>query len=60
MANHHHAAHHHDARHDAAHHDHGTMEVAVQERTFDGFVRFLTWSAVISIAALIFLALVNA
>lgn len=51
---------HHTAHHDAAHHEHGSMDVAVHERTFDGFVRFMTWAAVASIAVLIFLALTNA
>ena len=49
------------ATHDAvAHHEHGTMDTSVHQRTFDGFVRFMTWSAVLSILVLIFLALTNA
>ena len=50
----------HDTTHDAAHHEHGSMDVAVHERTFDGFVRFMAWGAGLSIAVLIFLALANA
>jgi hypothetical protein len=38
---------------------HGTMDTKVQERTFEGFIRWVTWGAGISIAILIFLALVN-
>jgi len=40
-------------------HKHGEMDTSVQEKTFDAFVKFSTWGAVISIAILIFLALVN-
>nr|WP_269429081.1 aa3-type cytochrome c oxidase subunit IV [Paracoccus sanguinis] len=46
--------------HDAPHHEHGTMDIVEHERTFDGFVRFMTWSAVLTILVLIFLALTNA
>lgn len=41
-------------------HTHGEMEVRAHERTFDGFVRFLTWNAVLIAVILIFLALANA
>ncbi|MBB1492552.1 MULTISPECIES: aa3-type cytochrome c oxidase subunit IV [unclassified Paracoccus (in: a-proteobacteria)] len=47
-------------RHAEGHHTHGTMEIATQERTFNGFIRLATWSAVAVIAILIFLALSNA
>lgn len=50
---------HHDADH-TAHHEHGSMDATVQERTFDGFIRFMTWSGGLAIAVLIFLALANA
>lgn len=43
-----------------AHHEHGTMDSSAQQRTFEGFVRFMTWSAVLTILVLIFLALTNA
>lgn len=46
--------------HDVAHHEHGSMDVIEHERTFVGFVRFMTWSAALSILVLIFLALANA
>ena len=48
------------AVHDAPHHEHGTMDIVEHERPFDGFVRFMTWSAVLTILVLIFLALTNA
>lgn len=63
MANPHHTAHHDAAHHaadHAAHHEHGSMDVAAHERTFDGFVRLMTWAAVATILVLIFLALTNA
>ena len=40
-------------------HEHGAMDVTEQERTFDGFVRFMAWAGGLSIAVLIFLALAN-
>ncbi|MCB2116315.1 MAG: aa3-type cytochrome c oxidase subunit IV [Rhodobacteraceae bacterium] len=43
-----------------AEHKPGTMEIRTQEKTFAGFVRFVTWSVVLIIAILIFMALVNA
>lgn len=44
----------------AEHHTHGEMDVREHEKTFEGFVRFVAWGAVASIAVLIFLALVGA
>jgi len=43
-----------------AEHKHGDMNIETQERTFEGFVRAVAWCAVVSIAALIFIALINA
>ncbi|MEM1386249.1 MAG: aa3-type cytochrome c oxidase subunit IV [Pseudomonadota bacterium] len=40
-------------------HEHGTMDVSVQEVTFEGFVRWVTWGAAIIIVSLVLLALVN-
>ena len=40
-------------------HQHGHMPVREQEKTFAGFIRFVTWGIGLSIGALIFLALVN-
>jgi Ni,Fe-hydrogenase I cytochrome b subunit len=47
------------ADHKHSEHKHGTMDIRVQEKTFEGFLRMSTWVAVISIGILIFLALVN-
>ncbi|KPP86707.1 MAG: Bacterial aa3 type cytochrome c oxidase subunit IV [Rhodobacteraceae bacterium HLUCCO07] len=41
-------------------HKHGEMDITVQEKTFEGFVKFMTWSAVAIILLLLFIALVNA
>lgn len=43
-----------------AEHKHGSMDTSVQEKTFAGFIRMVTWGASISIGILIFLALANA
>ncbi len=43
-----------------AEHKPGSMDIRVQEKTFDGFIRMATWGAIISIAVLIFMALANA
>lgn len=43
-----------------AEHKPGSMDITVQEKTFAGFIRMVTWGAVISICILIFMALVNA
>lgn len=43
-----------------AEYKHGSMDISEQEKTFDGFVRFVIWGIVISLAVLVFLALVNA
>jgi hypothetical protein len=42
-----------------AEHKHGSMDTKVQEKTFDGFIRMVTWGAGISVAVLIFMALAN-
>lgn len=42
-----------------ADHKHGEMDISVQEKTFDGFMKFVTRGAIICIVILIFLALVN-
>lgn len=41
-------------------HKHGEMDTTVQEKTFEGFVKFMTWSTVVIILLLLFIALVNA
>ena len=43
-----------------AEHKQGSMDIRVQEKTFDGFIRMTTWGAIISVAVLIFMALANA
>ncbi len=43
-----------------AEYKHGSMNVTTQERTFAGFVRFATWSAVLCILVLIFMVWANA
>jgi hypothetical protein len=40
-------------------HKHGEMDIEVQEKTFDGFMKMVTWSVVIILAALILLAMIN-
>ncbi|WP_375265346.1 aa3-type cytochrome c oxidase subunit IV [Planktotalea sp.] len=42
-----------------AEHKHGSMDTSVQEKTFDGFIKYVTWGAAVSIGILIFAALVN-
>lgn len=42
-----------------ADHKPGSMDIRVQEKTFAGFTRFVTWSVVAIIAFLVFLALAN-
>lgn len=42
-----------------AEHKHGSMDISVQEKTFDGFIKYVTWGAVVSVGILIFAALVN-
>jgi Ni,Fe-hydrogenase I cytochrome b subunit len=48
------------ADHTHGEHKHGSMDIREQEKTFAGFVRMSIWVAGISIAILIFMALVNA
>lgn len=42
-----------------AEHKHGEMNIDVQEKTFEGFVKASTYVAIFSICVLIFMALVN-
>lgn len=42
-----------------AEHEHGTMDIKTQEKTFEGFVRFVSWTIVVIIVALIFVYLIN-
>ncbi len=43
-----------------AEYKHGSMDIKVQEKTFEGFIRMATWGAIVAIGVLIFLALANA
>jgi Bacterial aa3 type cytochrome c oxidase subunit IV len=45
--------------HDNSDHKPGSMDIRVQEKTFAGFIRMVTWGIGISIGLLIFTALVN-
>lgn len=51
----------HDAAqaHGTAAHVHGTMDIRDQERTFHGFLRLASWTAIVVICVLIFLGLVS-
>lgn len=42
-----------------ADHKHGEMNTEVQEKTFDGFVKAVTWSSIAIIVLLVFIAIVN-
>lgn len=48
------------ADHHHSNHEHGTMDIRAHEKTFHGFIRMAIWVACISIAILVFAALVNA
>ncbi len=43
-----------------AEHKHGEMDITEHEKTFEGFIRFSAWVAVVCVLILVFLALVNA
>ncbi|SFJ83270.1 aa3-type cytochrome c oxidase subunit IV [Celeribacter neptunius] len=42
-----------------ADHKHGEMDITVQEKTFDGFIKWATWVAGAAIFVLIFMAVFN-
>lgn len=42
-----------------ADHTHGNMDIRSHEKTFEGFVKFVTWGAGLVLLFLVFLALVN-
>ncbi len=42
-----------------AEHKHGEMDTTSQEKTFDGFLKFMTWSAIVVIVVLILVAMIN-
>ena len=40
-----------------ADHKHGEMDIKTQVKTFDGFVKFTTWSCIVIIVALVLMAM---
>ncbi|MBT0958028.1 aa3-type cytochrome c oxidase subunit IV [Alphaproteobacteria bacterium KMM 3653] len=40
-------------------HKHGEMDITVQEKTFEGFIRYVTYGGVFCICLLIFIYAVN-
>lgn len=42
-----------------ADHQHGSMDISVQEKTFDGFIKWTIRVATFSIGVLVFLAIFN-
>ena len=42
-----------------AEHKHGEMDITAQQKTFDGFIRYSTRVAIVSIVVLILLAVYN-
>ena len=43
-----------------AEHKHGEMNIFVQQKTFEGFIKFMTRSVIVIALILVFIALVNA
>ncbi len=39
---------------------HGEMDITVQEQTFHGFIKFVTWAVLALLAVLVFLAVFTA
>ena len=50
----------HEEHQDMTEHKHGEMDTEVQEKTFEGFVKIVTWSTVVIIGVLILLAMIGA
>ncbi|MEL6648685.1 MAG: aa3-type cytochrome c oxidase subunit IV [Pseudomonadota bacterium] len=42
-----------------AEHEHGKMDISVQEKTFEGFIKWSAYGAIGAILALILIALIN-
>jgi hypothetical protein len=38
-------------------HKHGEMDIEVQEKTFEGFMRFVTWTVVAILALVVWMAI---
>ena len=47
------------AQHHGEDHTSGTMDITVQEKTFEGFMRMVTRGVIVVICILIFMGLVN-
>lgn len=45
--------------HIMAEHKHGEMDITVQEKTFNGFIRMVSRTAIVIVVALILLSLIN-
>ncbi|WP_420859732.1 aa3-type cytochrome c oxidase subunit IV [Marivivens marinus] len=43
-----------------AEHKHGSMDITVQEKTFNGFITFTVRSVIVILVAVVLLALINA
>lgn len=39
-----------------AEHEHGSMNIEVQEKTFEGFMKWVVWMVVVIIAVILYLA----
>ncbi len=48
------------ADHSHGEYKHGSMDIRVQEKTFAGFIRWVTWGTVVIFIVLVFMALANA
>lgn len=42
-----------------AKHEQGKMDIEVQEKTFEGFVKVVSWGTVVILVFLVFLAMIN-
>lgn len=40
-----------------AEHKHGEMDITTQTKTFQGFVKFVTWAVIVILAILVFMAI---
>ncbi len=45
------------ANHNHAEQKSGGMDITAQEKTFDGFIKLVTWSVVVIIVALVFMGI---
>ncbi len=40
-----------------AEHKHGEMDISVQEKTFDGFMKWVTWGVVVILVIIVLMAI---